>query len=81
MKYHVKLKARASKKDQESVTTLAKELGAHGMTRVFPSEKREPLKSIYTIDVGRCATKKVESTLGRSPSVEYVEPHARRSVR
>ena len=81
MKYHVKLKAKASKKDQQDVAMLVKELGAGSMTRVFPGETREPLKSIYTIEVRSSAKGRVESTLGRSPSVEYVEPHALRSAR
>jgi hypothetical protein len=81
MKYHVKLRPKTSKKDQQNVTTLVKQLGGRGMTRVFPGETREPLKSIYTIEVSGRAKKTVESTLGRSPSVEYVEPHALRSTR
>ncbi len=81
MKYHLKLKADASKTDQQDVSLAVKKLGATGMTRVFPSEKSEPLKSIYTIEIDDKATKRVEKALTQLPSVEYVEPHTRRSVR
>ena len=81
MKFQMKIRDQATRKDRTKVEKAARDCGASVVRPMFPDAAEPSLNTLYTIDVSDPIAERLMSLLRALPIVEFVEREAKRSLK
>ena len=81
MKFHLKIRDEATRKDRSKVEKAARDFGASAVRPLFPDAAEPSLNTLYAIDVSEPIAEQLVSLLRALPIVEFVEREAKRTLK
>jgi hypothetical protein len=81
MKFHLKIRDKATDRDRTQIEKVARECGANVVRPLFPDDPEPSLNTLYSIDISDLVAEKFVSLLRSLPIVEFIERQAKRTLR